>query len=78
LLLDGAGVTTDLTRTLRIAEGIAEGVLHVVAQAASCTDDPSVEHPVCRLTRQDWGVPVRVTAGGPSRLPLMMGGLDDV
>ena len=77
LLLDGAGVTTDLTRTLRIAEGIADGVLHVVAQAASCTDDPSVEHPVCRLTRQDWGVPVRVTPGGPSRLPLMMGGLDD-
>ncbi|MEO6082699.1 MAG: NHL domain-containing thioredoxin family protein [Umezawaea sp.] len=78
LLLDGAGVTTDLTRTLRIAEGIAEGVLHVVAQAASCTDDPEVEHPVCRLTRQDWGVPVRVTTGGPSRLPLMMGGLDDI
>ncbi|MCS7480765.1 NHL domain-containing thioredoxin family protein [Umezawaea endophytica] len=77
LLLDGAGVTTDLTRTLRIAEGIADGVLHVVAQAASCTDDPAVEHPVCRLTRQDWGVPVRVTAGGPNRLPLMMGGLDD-
>jgi len=78
LLLDGAGVTTELTRTLRIAEGFPEGVLHVVAQAASCTDDPSVEHPVCRLTRQDWGVPVRVTAGGPSRLPLMMGGLDDI
>jgi thiol-disulfide isomerase/thioredoxin len=78
LLLDGAGVTTDLTRTLRIAGGITEGVLHVVAQAASCTDDPEVEHPVCRLTRQDWGVPVRVTMGGPSRLPLMMGGLDDI
>jgi thiol-disulfide isomerase/thioredoxin len=77
LLESGAGVGTDLTRTLRIAEGFTEGVLHVVAQAASCTDDPEVEHPVCRLTRQDWGVPVRVSAGGPNRLPLMMGGLDD-
>ncbi|MBP2339812.1 thiol-disulfide isomerase/thioredoxin [Saccharothrix coeruleofusca] len=77
LLVEGAGVGTDLVRVLRVAEGITEGVLHVVAQAASCTDDPAVEHPVCKLTRQDWGVPVRVTAAGPRRLPLMMGGLDD-
>ncbi|MCC5697888.1 hypothetical protein LH612_32615, partial [Klebsiella pneumoniae] len=67
-------VGTDLTRKLVLTEG--EGVLHVVAQAASCTDDPEVEHPVCQLTRQDWGVPVKVTAGGPRRLPLVMGGLD--
>ncbi|MBW4715582.1 NHL domain-containing thioredoxin family protein [Saccharothrix sp. SC076] len=77
LLVSGAGVGTDLTRSLRIAEGFAEGVLHVVAQAASCTDDPSVEHPVCKLTRQDWGVPIRVDAAGPHRLPLLMGGLDE-
>ncbi|MET1076229.1 MAG: NHL domain-containing thioredoxin family protein [Umezawaea sp.] len=78
LLLEGDGVGTDLTRKLRIAEGFAEGVLHVVAQAASCTDDPAVDHPVCRLTRQDWGVPVRVTKGGSNRLPLLMGGMDDI
>ncbi|WNV91295.1 NHL domain-containing thioredoxin family protein [Umezawaea sp. Da 62-37] len=78
LLLDGDGVGTDLTRKLRIAEGFTEGVLHVVAQAASCTDDPAVDHPVCRLTRQDWGVPVRVTKGGSNRLPLLMGGMDDI
>uniref|UniRef100_UPI0031DC9135 NHL domain-containing thioredoxin family protein n=1 Tax=Saccharothrix mutabilis TaxID=33921 RepID=UPI0031DC9135 len=77
LLVEGAGVGTDLKRTLRIADGFTDGVLHVVAQAASCTDDPSVEHPVCKLTRQDWGVPVRVSADGPHRLPLMMGGLDE-
>ncbi|MEU4801622.1 NHL domain-containing thioredoxin family protein [Actinosynnema sp. NPDC023587] len=77
LLAAGAGVGTDLTRALRLAEGFAEGVLHVVAQAASCTDDPSVEHPVCKLTRQDWGVPVRISADGPHRLPLLMGGLDE-
>jgi hypothetical protein len=48
-----------------------------VAQAASCTDDLEVEHPVCKLARQDWGVPVRVETDGPHRLPLMMGGLDE-
>ncbi|GAA1338208.1 thioredoxin-like domain-containing protein [Catellatospora bangladeshensis] len=77
LLAGGVGVGTDLTRALRIAEGFTEGVLHVVAQAASCTDDPAVEHPACKLTRQDWGVPIRVEAGGPHRLPLVMGGLDE-
>ncbi|MFC6094316.1 NHL domain-containing thioredoxin family protein [Saccharothrix lopnurensis] len=77
LLAGGAGVGTDLVRELRVAEGFTEGVLHVVAQAASCTDDPAVEHPVCRLARQDWGVPIRVEKDGSDRLPLMMGGLDE-
>ncbi|MFC7342600.1 NHL domain-containing thioredoxin family protein [Saccharopolyspora griseoalba] len=76
LLVEGAGVGTDLSRGLVLADGISEGVLHVVAQAASCDDDETVEHPACRLTRQDWGVPIRVTPGGPDRLPLVMGGLD--
>lgn len=76
LLVEGAGVGTDLTRRLVLADGIEQGVLHVVAQAASCDDDPSVEHPSCRLTRQDWGVPIKITAAGPKRLPLVMGGLD--
>lgn len=76
LLVEGAGVGTDLTRRLVLADGVEHGVLHVVAQAASCTDDPGVEHPTCHLTRQDWGVPVRVTASGPNRLPLVMGGMD--
>ena len=39
-----------------------EGVLQVVAQAASCDDGG--EHPACYLARQDWGVPVRITRGG--------------
>ncbi|WP_051386134.1 NHL domain-containing thioredoxin family protein [Actinokineospora inagensis] len=75
LLTDGAGVSTDLTRKLTIAAGIPDGVLHVVAQAASCDD--GTEHPACHLTRQDWGVPVRVTDSGAGRLPLVMGGLDE-
>jgi hypothetical protein len=77
LLISGAGVTTDLTRDIVLAHGIADGVLHVVAQAASCDDDPAVAHPACRLTRQDWGVPVRLVQTGLSRLPLVMGGMDD-
>ncbi|MER5394148.1 NHL domain-containing thioredoxin family protein [Saccharopolyspora sp. NPDC002686] len=76
LLVEGAGVGTDLTRRLVLADGIEQGVLHVVAQAASCDDDPGIEHPACRLTRQDWGVPIKIAATGPNRLPLVMGGLD--
>ncbi|MFD5828236.1 NHL domain-containing thioredoxin family protein [Lentzea sp. NPDC060358] len=77
LILEGAGVGTELVRALRINDSVTNGVLHVVAQAASCSDDPADEHPVCRLTRQDWGVPVRVVADAPTRLPLLMGGMDE-
>ncbi|MFR9730535.1 NHL domain-containing thioredoxin family protein [Saccharopolyspora sp. MS10] len=76
LLAGGAGSGTELTRRLVLAEGIEHGVLHVVAQAAACTDDPAEEHPTCHLTRQDWGVPVRISAGGAHRLPLVLGGMD--
>jgi thiol-disulfide isomerase/thioredoxin len=75
LLLDGAGVTTDLSRTLVINPAVEKGVLQVVAQAATC--DVDVEFAACHLTRQDWGVPVIVTADGPSRLPLILRGLDE-
>ena len=60
LLLDGGGESTALTRRIVLAPG--DGVLQVTAQAASCTDDPAVEHPVCELSRQDWGIPVHVDA----------------
>jgi thiol-disulfide isomerase/thioredoxin len=74
LITSGDGVGTELTRTLVLNKNVGQGVLHVVAQAASCDDDG--EHPACRLTRQDWGVPVRLVASGATRLPLMLGGLD--
>lgn len=74
LLTAGGGDGTDLTRTLRVAAGVEGGVLHVVAQAACC--ESTAEHPVCRMTRQDWGIPVRVRSDGATRLPLMLGGLD--
>jgi thiol-disulfide isomerase/thioredoxin len=74
LLLDGAGVGANLSRRLVLADGVDGGVLQVVAQAATC--DADVEHAACHLTRQDWGVPVRITPDGPSRLPLVLRGLD--
>jgi thiol-disulfide isomerase/thioredoxin len=72
LLAEGGGTGTGLTRTIKLAEGHSEGVLQIVAQAASC--DSGAEHPVCRVTRQDWGVPIRVEAGGPGSLQLILAG----
>ncbi|WP_086843878.1 NHL domain-containing thioredoxin family protein [Amycolatopsis kentuckyensis] len=72
LLADGGGTGTDLNRKIRLAPGVTEGVLQVVAQAASCDDGG--EHPACRITRQDWGVPVRIEDGGGSELSLVMAG----
>jgi thiol-disulfide isomerase/thioredoxin len=72
LLAEGAGVSTGLTRKIRLAEGHKEGVLQVVVQAASCDD--GAEHPVCRVTRQDWGVPVRLEKHGERALSLVMAG----
>ncbi|MEV0809254.1 NHL domain-containing thioredoxin family protein [Micromonospora sp. NPDC050200] len=74
LLVEGAGTTTDLSRRLVIDGAVAGGVLQVTAQAATC--DADAEHAACHLTRQDWGVPVRVVDGGAARLPLVLRGLD--
>ncbi len=70
LLVEGAGATTGLDRRLVLA-GTA-GVLHVAATAASC--DVEGEYPACHLTQQDWGIPVRVVEGAPSRLVLVLRG----
>ncbi|MET7905114.1 NHL domain-containing thioredoxin family protein [Streptomyces sp. NPDC005355] len=77
LLAEGGGAGTDLSRELVLAEGVTEGVLHVSAMAASCDDDPANEYPACHVHQQDWGVPVRVTAGGAARLPLVLAGMDE-
>ena len=74
LLLDGAGTGTDLSRALRVNPDVPAGVLQVTAQAATC--DADTEHGACHLTRQDWGVPVRISADGATRLPLILRGLD--
>jgi hypothetical protein len=74
LLREGAGDSTDLTRRLVIDGRVGDGVLHVAVQAASCDDSAEVEFPACHLHRQDWGVPVRVNAGGADRLELVLSG----
>jgi hypothetical protein len=72
LLVEGAGTGTELARTLVFGAPGIEGVLHVSAQAASCDDDPGIEHPACHLARQDWGVPVRLVDGAAAELNLML------
>jgi thiol-disulfide isomerase/thioredoxin len=74
LLLEGTGVTTDLSRRLVVNPAVPNGILQVVAQAATC--DVDVENAACHLTRQDWGVPIVVDPTGPTRLPLILRGLD--
>ncbi|MFI0978104.1 NHL domain-containing thioredoxin family protein [Streptomyces sp. NPDC021093] len=76
LIAEGAGTGTDLGREILLDPGVTEGVLHVSAMAASCDDDPANEYPACHVHQQDWGVPVRVTDGGESRLALVLAGLD--
>ncbi|GIE91732.1 NHL domain-containing thioredoxin family protein [Actinoplanes regularis] len=75
LLLDGEGVTTELSRKLVLNPDVPKGVLQVVAQAATC--DVDAEFGACHLTRQDWGVPIVIDSDGPSRLPLILRGLDE-
>ncbi len=76
LLRSGEGAGTGLGRVLELDPEVTEGVLHVSAMAASCDDDPANEYPACHVHQQDWGVPVRLTASGATRLPLVLAGLD--
>lgn len=70
LLASGAGRGEELVREIELADGVESGVLQVVAQAATC--DAEAEHPACHLTRQDWGVPVEVSADGEDTLRLIL------
>ncbi|MEV0896988.1 NHL domain-containing thioredoxin family protein [Actinoplanes sp. NPDC049802] len=74
LLLEGEGTTTDLSRRIVLNPEVPKGVLQVVAQAATC--DVDAEFGACHLTRQDWGVPIVIDPDGPSRLPLILRGMD--
>ena len=77
LLVSGDGSGTDLSRTLELSPAVAEGVLHVAAFAASCDETDGadgVEFPACHVHQQDWGIPVRVTAGGAGELALYLRG----
>jgi hypothetical protein len=71
LLLLGEGTSTGLSRELVLVES-GEGVLHVSAMGASC--DTDAEFAACHVHQQDWGIPVRLVAGAPSTLTLMLRG----
>jgi len=71
LLVSGEFEGTALEADLVLSGDVAEGVLHVTAQAASCDTD-AADNPACYLARQDWGVPIRITADGAAELALML------
>ncbi len=72
LLRDGDGRGTELSRVLDINASVGDGVLHISAMAASC--DEEGEGAACHVHQQDWGVPIRVVDGGPTRLELFLSG----
>lgn len=80
LLLSGGGTSVGLHRTLVLAAGIDEGVLHLTARAAAC-DGPEdangeiPDHAACHLYQQDWGIPVLVQADGATELALDLRGI---
>ncbi|MET3720034.1 NHL domain-containing thioredoxin family protein [Arthrobacter sp. UYEF21] len=81
LLVAGGGTSVGLLRTLELASGIPEGVLHITARAAAC-DGPESEdgeipdHAACHLYQQDWGIPVLLTDDGDTELVLDLRGMD--
>ena len=80
-LLDGAGTSQGLSRTLVLNPEIQEAVLHITARAAACdgTGDGDIpEHAACHLYQQDWGIPVIVTgdAADESELVLDLRGIN--
>ncbi|MFS3127436.1 thioredoxin-like domain-containing protein [Nocardioides sp. Bht2] len=75
LLRDGEGRGIELGRELQLDPRVGEGVLHVAARAASC-DIGDGEGAACRMHQQDWGVPIQITADGPTELVLPLGGTD--
>lgn len=70
LLLEGAGTSTGLHRTLRLNPEVEEGVLHTSPpgppHATGRKGQPIPDHAAC-LYQQDWGIPVTVHT--PDRAP---------
>jgi thiol-disulfide isomerase/thioredoxin len=73
LIRSGEGRGTDLSRELVLDPHVGDGVLHIAARAASCDADGG-EGAACHMHQQDWGVPVRIGAGGDAVLILPLGG----
>ncbi|MGI8578893.1 MAG: NHL domain-containing thioredoxin family protein [Nocardioidaceae bacterium] len=73
LVRSGAGAHAGLVRRLGINALAGGGVLHIAARAASC-DEGVDRGAACWMHQQDWGIPVRVSIDGVSRLELALGG----
>jgi thiol-disulfide isomerase/thioredoxin len=81
LLVAGGGTSVGLLRTLELASGVPEGVLHITARAAACdgpeTEDGEIpDHAACHLYQQDWGIPLLLTDDGDTELVLDLRGMD--
>ncbi len=79
LILEGAGTSVGLTRTLELNPEITDGVLHITARAAACDGEPGGEipdHAACHLYQQDWGIPVVLDAEGDNELLLDLRGVN--
>ncbi len=77
LIVSGSGGAEGLSREIVIDPEFTSGVLHVTARAAACDGEPGGEiplHAACHLYQQDWGIPLDLTAAGPSALDLDLRG----
>lgn len=78
LILEGAGNSEGLRRSLRLNPSVSEGVLHITARAAACDGAPGEEipmHAACHLYQQDWGIPVTLEEGADTGLELDLRGI---
>ncbi|MCY7396887.1 MAG: NHL domain-containing thioredoxin family protein [Nocardioides sp.] len=73
LVRTGGGRGTELRRTLELDPHVGDGVLHVAARAGSCDVDAG-PGAACHMHQQDWGVPVRISAGAAALLELPLVG----
>ena len=74
-IVEGAGTSQGLTRSLKLNPEITEAVLHITARAAACDGEPGGEipdHAACHLYQQDWGIPVKVTGNASDETELTL------
>lgn len=74
-ILEGAGTSQGLTRSLKLNPNITDAVLHITARAAACDGEPGGEipdHAACHLYQQDWGIPVKVTGAADDESELVL------
>ncbi len=79
LILEGAGTTVGLDRTLQINPDVTDGVLHITARAAACDGEEGGEipdHAACHLYQQDWGIPLVIERDGETGLVLDLRGVN--